>query len=73
MPISFSLYDAYVISVVSVWPVAMIVAGVAQIAAFRFFKSRRRALVGGARRRPVSLSPGLLRFCGEKPPMGIRR
>ncbi|MGK6317009.1 hypothetical protein [Neorhizobium sp. DT-125] len=40
MPISFSLFDAYVISVVSVWPMAMIVAGVALIAAFRFLKSR---------------------------------
>jgi hypothetical protein len=40
MPISFSLYDAYVISVVSVWPLAIIVSGVALFAAYCFSKSR---------------------------------
>lgn len=40
MPISFSLLDAYIISVVSVWPLAMIVAGATVFTAFRFSKSR---------------------------------
>jgi len=40
MLISFNLFDAYVFSVVSVWPLAIIVSGVALFAAYGFSKSR---------------------------------
>ena len=40
MSISFSLFDAYIISVVSGWPAAIAIAGAALFAAYRFSKSR---------------------------------